>query len=369
MKRLFALLFAGIVTLSFVGCGDAEQSPTDATDSAVQSELSSSAVSSDSDSSTDSSDTSTETWKPSTEYPDQVLACDQNGGRIVVYDMSLVGQDGNLDKAEIWEYPTGSLASIKYREGTVFGDVVLFVSNQGGPTVLTYPGKEVVWEGGIGSAGINPHSIEILPSGNVVTASTTDGLLRIFNTKNVVKNGASLVFSSYSLPGVHGVLWDPTYQFLWALGDYDLVAYQVVDGGDGTQTLKKINGLGGKLPTNWGHDLSADFSDPRYLWCTTGKGVYRFDKEDGTFSSSYSQNGKLNKSNVKGFGNNMNGNFFYCFPNKGVGRSWQNENFAEWCTDTLYFCYWKRANFLTAQAYTSHTSAFYKARVFYGQYQ
>ncbi len=363
MKKFFVLLLVSVFALSLAACGETDI-PTDTSDSGSATHRNP-----DHTETENSSDTvSEEPWKPVTDYPNLVLACDQHQDRIVIYDMDRLGEDGNLDKAEIWEYPAGSVASIKYREDTAYGDVLLFV-NEKGPTVLTYPGKKIVWEGGSGKGGINPHSIEILPSGNIVTASTSDGLLRIFNTKNMVDKGDKIAYSSYDLPGVHGVLWDPTYQYLWALGDYELAAYQVTDGGDGTQTLKKINGVGGKLPTNWGHDLSADFSDSRYLWCTTGKEVYRFDKEEGTFSSKYKQYGKLNKSNVKGFGNNLNGNFFFCFPNHGPNRPWSGENIADWCTDTIYYCYWKRANFLYAQACVSETSAFYKVRVFCGQYQ
>ncbi len=285
----------------------------------------------------------------------------------MIYDMARVGEDNNLDKAQIWEYKSGFAAGQKFREDTVFGDVVIFCG-PGGPEIVSYPGKKKIWNGGNGSAGINPHSIEILPSGNIVTASTSDNTVRIFNTVNSL-NKQTVSFESYPLTDAHGVLWDPKYECLWAVGEKELVAYKVIDNGDGTESLKQIVGYGGKLPTAYGHDLSADFFDADKLWITTNTAVYHFDKDSGEFNAKFKQYAKLSKAAVKGFGNNLNGNYFFTNPNGGKGRDWEKDTISGWCTDTIYFCYWKSENFLYVQSCVSETSAFYKARIFYGKYQ
>ncbi len=356
MKKLLALLLCFLTVFSLAACDGTEPS-TDtppSTDSSVNAS---------------SSESETEEWQPITDYENQVIVCDHQNSRIVVYDMSRLGEKGNLDEAEIWEYKTGFVAGQKYREDTVYGDVVIFCGPDG-PGVVTYPGKRLVWSGGSGMAGSNPHSIEILPSGNIVTASTTDSTIRIFNTKNMVeKKDKKTDYESYTFDDAHGVLWDPANECLWAVGKTELVAYKVVDDGDGTESLKRVVGFGGKLPTTDGHDLSADFFDSNKLWITTNTGVYHFDKTTGEFDAKFDQYGKLSKKFVKGFGNNLNGNYFYSNPNGGKGREWEGTDLAEWCTDTIYFCYWKSKNFLYSQACVSETSAFYKARVFYGKYQ
>ena len=360
MKRILTFLLLLVMIAGLVACGEATGS-TDSvggTDSAVPGTGSVGGSSSDAV----NSDDAEEEWKPGTE-PNLVMACDQWNHRIVVYDMSLLDEEGNLDKAEVLEIHDAHTAGLKYREDTVYGDVVIYSP----ANIVSYPEGEVIWSVS-GKSGSNPHSIEILPSGNIVTASSTDGQVAIFNTYANLKEGAALKVSYYSLPGAHGVLWDPENELVWAIGDYDLVAYQVREK-DGVEILSKINGIGAKLPTTGGHDLSADLTDTNFLWCTTNSGVYHFDKEANEFITKFNQYAKLSKKSVKGFGNNRNGNFFFGFPNHGPGREWEKEGIADWCTDTIYYAYWKSENFLYVQPCVSEKSAFYKVRVLCGQYQ
>ncbi len=309
-----------------------------------------------------------EVWKPKNDYPNLVLTSDKIGNRIVVFDAEkALANGGNLDKAVVWEYAGGYSASVKYREDTKYGNVVLYTGNKGA-TVLTYPDKKIVWSAGESKSGKNPHSIEILPSGNVVVASSTDNKIRIFNTYNCVKKGSSLKYTDYTLTDAHGVLWDPRYSCLWAVGQYELVAYKVVDKSDGTQTLEKIEGKGAKLPTEHGHDLAADLSNDRNLYITTGSAVYVFNKETGVINMNYPQSGRLTHHSVKGFGNNKNNNYFMSYPNGGKGRDWENTAYAEWSTDTIYYGTWSNADYMKLNALVSETSAFYKVRVFYGKY-
>ncbi len=360
MKKVFALLLCLILAVGLVACGE---TPADTDTNSGNSN----SVSGGGESSSDSSDEGSE-WKPLENVENMVLACDQYKERLVVYDMSLLDEDGNLDEAEVWELKDHRSAGMKYREDTIYGDVVVSINGSQSPQIIEYPSKKILWEGGSGKSGINPHSIEILPSGNIVTASTTDSLLRLFYAADCVKNGAKVEYQTYQLKDVHGVLWDPEYELLWAIGEEELAAYMVVKE-NGKEVLKKVNGEGGELPTLYGHDLSADMMDSQYLWCTTGEKVYRFDKETGEFEAKFKAYAKLNKADVKGFGNNKNGNFFYCFPNQGPGRDWEKESLAEWCTDTIYYGYWKSENFLYLQECVSEQAAFYKVIAFDGRYQ
>ena len=301
--------------------------------------------------------------------PNQFMACDQQTGRIIVYDLGKIEPGDDLDDAEIWSYNQGYAAGLKYREDTVFGDVIL---TAGTPSaIVSYPDKKVIWS--TNNSGNNPHSIEILPSGNIVIANSTGGTVRMFYT-SVLKNGGTAAqasrYSEVNLAGAHGVLWDPEYEVLWAVGNNEVVAYNV-KGEGASQTLSLIGGMGAKFPggKGGGHDLAADLTDTRYLYVTTNTNVFRFDKEENALDDKFPQYGKLSTTAVKGFGNNLNGNFFYCFPNHGPGTVWANDSKADWCTDTVYFCYMKTENFMYKQAYKSSTAAFYKVRTFYGQYQ
>ena len=403
MKKFLCLLLCLILGLSLVACGGTEASDgtdSDATEglfemdtesSDEEPEASSSVVGSqpaagtdsqpatDADSVTDSASVKTNEKititldgegepLPEDKYPNQVMACDQQTGRIIVYDIDLIEPGDDLDDAIIWTYNSGYAAGLKFREDTVFGDVILIAGHDS--RIVSYPEGEVIWS--TTNPGNNPHSIEILPSCNIVIANSTGGTLRFFYASALLegqKQGAQRFFEK-ELYGAHGVLWDPEYDVLWALGNDELVAYTVK--GEGTeQTMNIINGMGARLPSGktGGHDLAADLTDTGYLYLSGGKNVFRFDKEENRLIEKFPQYAKLTHENVKGYGNNLNGNFFFCYPNYGPGTDWEKDSKAEWCTDEIYFVYWKTENMMYIQRYVSSTAAFYKCRVFYGQYQ
>ncbi len=284
--------------------------------------------------------------------------------------MDKLGDDGNLDKAEIWSYASGRTASLKYRENTVYGNVIVTATYYMGMKIVKYPSKEVVWSGGKAVVGDNPHSVEILPSGNILSAASSGSSVRIFNNANVLKNKDALKYQEYTLSGAHGLLYDPTNNYVWALGSRDLVAYQVIDNKDGTESLKKVDGFGGTLPMPAaGHDLSADLTNPRYLWITNVRGVVRYDKLENKFELTFPNSDKLSVAGLKGYGNNRNNNFVWCFPNGGKGCEWENKSYASWSTDTIYFAASDGAGGFKIKSGKSPKSAFYKVRIFDGRYQ
>lgn len=358
MKRLLALILCLLMTLPLlVACGEVEVVPSDS-DTNV----------------TDSSSTGSSSDVKAEVYPNKVIACDQVKNRVVIYDMADFADSTNLDACEEWSYkPTRSscrnISGVKYRENTVFGDVILIVASGGYAGIIKYPEGTPVWE--IDSCGNNPHSIEILPNGNVVCAASTGASVRLYYVSELLNGNTAGAqkYVDYKLEGAHGALWDPKEEVLWTVGNDELRAYELVGEGN-TQTLKELGGVGATLPedANGGHDLAADFSDSDYLWIT-GKQVIRFNKSACEFDTKYENNAKLNISHVKGFGNNLNGNFFFCYPNEGKGTSWETSSFASWCTDTIYYGYWKTASQFVVTPMVSKNCAYYKVRVFYGQYQ
>ncbi len=299
------------------------------------------------------------------------IACDQYQKCVIIYDMDKVGADGDLDKAEIWRYNTGRTASVKYREDTVYGDVVITSSYSNGPTIISYPSKTVIWSGGASAAGDNPHSVEILPSGNMLSAASSGSTVRIYNNVNVKKNGAALKYEEYTLSGAHGLWYDPEYDYVWALGSRELVAYDIIDNGDGTESLKQVDGIGGILPSVAnGHDLTANLADSRYLWITSLRHVVRYDKQTNTFELTYPESAALSLGGLKGFSNNEYNNFVYCYPVVGgeVGLPWENEFIASWSTNIIYYAKAKGNGEFDIKVCTSAVSAFYKVRMFTGEY-
>lgn len=164
-------------------------------------------------------------------------------------------------------------------------------------------------------------------------------------------------------------MWDPEYNVFWAIGKDELVSYTVSGSGESAELILDTS-RGGELPTLYGHDLSADFTNVNGLWLTSGSNVYYFNKGNNSFTLDYENRIYLNRSNVKGFSNNSNGNYFYCFPNGGPDRAWANDNISAWCTDTIYYVYYdKEHEAVKGKICVSETAAFYKAISFYGEYQ
>ena len=258
---------------------------------------------------------------------------------------------------------------MKYREDTVFGNVVILCAGNGNAAIISYPDGEVLWE--VFDSGENAHAIEILPSGNVAVAASNGATLRLFASSAVLQGHqeTAATYKEYPLEGGHGVLWDPKYKVLWALGSTRLQAFSVE--GEGKEEMLTVReDLGCEKQSLDGHDLSADFLDSRYLWVTGRDHVFRFDKETGELLTEYAFHDKLDKPYVKGFGNNLSGNYFLTMPNYGMGTSWEKESYAGWSTDRIYFY---RMNEEKTDLGTikckSKTLVFYKVFSFYGRYQ
>ena len=369
MKKIFAMILCLAMVFALVACG--EGTPVD-TASGTGSESGSSDTSANSgdgatDSDTDSSSTKSE-WGnlPEDTVPNLVIANDQIKERAVVYDLDLYEEGDVLEDLEVWSVDTGHAAGVKYREDTVYGDVVIVAGSVS--AIYKYPSKEVVWS--TSNPGNNTHSIEILPSGNIVLANSTGNSLRMFYASAVLEDGPSQRFVDYELKGAHGVLWDPEYDVLWALGGYELVAYSV--SGSGTnEKLSKISGMGCDISDlGYGHDLQPDFTDTRYLFFTAGN-VYRFDKETNK-AGGFPHSASMQLPEIKGFSNNPNDKYFSTGPLGGAGKFFADSWKEEWLTDTIIF-YTKKAmrgkiTIVTTAIY-AESSAFYKVRSFYGKYQ
>ena len=294
-----------------------------------------------------------------------ILGNDQWNGQVSVYDLGLLRDGDSLEKGEIWSFPCGHYAGLKYRENTPFGDVIL----TGGTMsyMVSYPSKEVLWS--TDQSGNNTHSVEILPSGNIVLANSTGNDLRLFRTSALLAKDreTARTYTSYPFFCTHGVLWDPVYQCLWVYGDNDLAAWRVV--GEGVdERLEPIEGKIYSLAAfgNAGHDLVPDPADPRYLYCTPRNGVLRFNKETGTFESHLLRE----MGHFKAFFPAEDGSYFL-FANNDKSKhrrdlsSWWK---GDWCVDHVGILRFSEDGTVLETRIYAEKAAFYKVRSFYGRY-
>lgn len=293
--------------------------------------------------------------------PNLVMANDQLSGRLVIFDLDQYSLGKTLDELEVWSVDTGHAAGLKYREDTVFGDVIIVAGTVS--AMYAYPSGEILWS--TDEPGKNPHSIEILPSGNIVIASSTDSKLRFFNT-SALKSGGEVTYTDYTLEDAHGVLWDPEYEILWAIGNVSLKAYRLRGSGE-NENMVSTSSWGTALPEGFrgGHDLSADYTNTRYLYLSLGYRIVRFDKETKELQTL----SEKSADSVKGFSNNPSGNLFATGACGGEGLFWDDEWFNSWCTETINFCLRNDDGTYEKIAIKSEKSAFYKARAFCGDYQ
>ena len=299
-----------------------------------------------------------------TSYPNKVMACDQKNKRIVIYDFDKYTQTTSLDSMVVKTFNVGHTTDVKYRENTVFGRVLIVTGDAASANsgIYDYDSGKALWT--TANPGSNPHASEILPSGNIVIASTSDNKIRLFKTSALLNNDTATAkkHTEYTLEDAHGVLWDPTYKVLWALGRYELKAYYVQ--GTGTnETLVEATQMTIKLPEGHrgGHDLSPDYTNTRYLYITVGEFALKIDKKEHSIIADYEYYKLMNAQNIKGFSNNPAGNFFITGE---IGTT----SFASWCTNSIYFCRYNGKTYEKIKL-TSSTGAFYKARALCGTYQ
>jgi len=384
MKKILAMLLCLVMAFGLVACGNTD--PVTDTDSAPASTGEITSTDTGSESATSSVDTSTNTSTDTESsgssssantdevtlqedvIPNWVIANDQIKERAVIYDLDKYEPGDKLEDLEVWSVKTGHAAGVKYREDTVFGDVVIVAGSYS--AIYEYPSGKELW--GTNNPGNNTHSIEILPSGNIVLANSTGNSLRMFAASEILKGnkGGAQRYTDYKLEGAHGVLWDPEYEVLWALGGHELVAYFLTGSGV-SEKLVVVPDMGTPFDVGYGHDLTPDYMDTRYLYFTAGS-VYRFDKETNEVMTSFPYASDFKQPEVKGFCHSPNDKYISTGELGGAGKFFANSSKESWLTDTLIFFYKEAKKGKVSMKkieIVAEESAFYKVRYFCGQYQ
>ncbi|MGV3509562.1 MAG: DUF6528 family protein [Sphingobacteriaceae bacterium] len=293
-----------------------------------------------------------------------VAGTNQNGNRIEVYDPAVA--DWNTAAAKIWSWkPTTTLAytstdiaawsnvsDVKLRDNTLWANVnqVIVATSSGGLiTIASYPYGYKKWARNVGG---NPHSAELLPNGNIATASSTGGYVRVYASSQSSTNNT---YAQFNLPDAHGVLWDPANNLLWALGD-NLYAL-TVGGTAANPTLTEVTSRR-KTITGTGHDLSPYYGDSNKLLITASSYVWVYDKTTKVLTN---VPGAAFRTAVKAISNQPStGQLVETKPRTSCTQN-------TWCTAYVEF-YNGTTGALEMTKYVSG-AAFYKARIFNSAYQ
>jgi hypothetical protein len=98
---------------------------------------------------------------------------------------------------------------------------VLLTASGGAVALVRIANKKTLF---YANAGNNPHSAELLPDGNIVSAASTGNVMTLFkvDTAHALHSGYK---KTYYLKEGHNVVWDKKRQLLWATSGDTLTVF------------------------------------------------------------------------------------------------------------------------------------------------
>ena len=149
---------------------------------------------------------------------------------------------------------------------------ILATFSGGAVMLIRIEDKKIIF---LAKAGVNPHSAELMPDGNIVTVSSTDAKMCTF----VVTEGQmdATPHATYSLPSAHNVVWDLKRKVLYTTTGQGIYSYKYNMDKDDPRLSDQ--GLVCTIPStdHCGHDLIPVTCRKDMLWLTTNEHVFRFD--------------------------------------------------------------------------------------------
>lgn len=220
--------------------------------------------------------------------PPLILACEQSEHRLVMLDPEA---DWAEASAVVWEWRADRDPGVAAEHRRWFrhpsdakggdGSELLTVASGGGVAVIDRRSGGVT---AYGRAGSNPHSVVRLPGGYLLTASSTDNLLRLFPPPA----GKRLEgVQDLELQDAHGLVWDAGRDCVWALGGKRMKRLAFERGEKRLEVSATI-----ELPVtersrrherHGGHDLVWDAAGKRLLLSDMDD-LWSFDPETGGFA-------------------------------------------------------------------------------------
>ncbi len=212
--------------------------------------------------------------------PNLIICCEQRQNSFMMFREN---RNWNRDIEWYWDYGFGEnilpthlqwFANPSEAKYVLNGSHLLGCFSSGAVVLIRIADKDLVFYAyqGVGS---NPHSVEILPDGNIVCSSSWDSKLSVYSRhENIVFfDGGMLNRSDIHMNSAHGVIWDKKREILWAIGMDSLVSFEY---NFDKRDPALIRSKGYLLPDRGGHDLSAvPGKDALYL--TTENGIWVFD--------------------------------------------------------------------------------------------
>ncbi|MER8013526.1 DUF6528 family protein [Streptomyces griseoluteus] len=228
-----------------------------------------------------------------------VLVGDQKARKVLLLDSTKTNWDPAADPSVVqWSFtpdgdsryadlqPASSFTYVSEAKARTSGGstLVLVTASYGFAAVVEYPTGERRWAGLVAGSGpgddLNPHSIELLPDGNVAVACSSGNAVRVYAAS---QGPNATAYFTTPLTTAHGVHWDSGANVLWAVGGSKLAAYTLA-GTPAQPVLAEKTSLSVQLPTSDGHDVGAVAGSSDLLWVSTGSALYQYSKSARTFT-------------------------------------------------------------------------------------
>lgn len=149
------------------------------------------------------------------------------------------------------------------------GKYILTCSSDGAVALVRISDKKTLF---YAYAGGNTHSIEMLPDGNIVSASSTGNYMTVFKVDTI--NFPENVYSkNISLESGHNLVWDHKNNILWSAAMNKLRTFTYNFNCDRPDF---VSGQSYDLLGTNSHDLFPVYGE-NALWLSTGSNVYKFD--------------------------------------------------------------------------------------------
>jgi len=179
-----------------------------------------------------------------------VILAEQSENRIAIANVTT----GKI----IWEWkPAECPATREHRDWFINpsdakvvynGKYVLMCASGGGCALIRIGDHKVMF---YAQARENPHSVELLPDGNIVCAASTGNSLTVFKT-DTVNFPDRVVQRSFNCDLAHNVVWDQKRALLWT-ADHNHIRSYIYRFENEVPELQQVDSL--KFDDEYGHDL------------------------------------------------------------------------------------------------------------------
>ena len=228
---------------------------------------------------------------PAGPFSANVVVCDQFRNKILILKAD---EDWSKPEAVVWEWSPAMSPQIQPEHYKWFSHPdeckpargtshLLMTASGGGIALIRLADKACLFYSRIEG---NPHSIELLPDGNIVSVSS-GGLFTIWAVpegNDAIDENTRLAPNpkgrQYPLVGGHGVVWDDEMQILWVLGYDELAGYEYDFNKKDPALTKAFSISVNGTFADGGHDIYPVPDQRAFFLTGLGVGVYDIEKKE-----------------------------------------------------------------------------------------